>query len=82
MLEWIQTWPDWLQGCWFIYITFHDIIQWFLIVLFGFTTWGQKREKKRLEKLVEHIHQELHNHIKEDASFHAELGQDGMTEGE
>ncbi len=81
MIEWIQTWPDWLQSFWFVYITFHDFVQWGIIALVGLTAWGQRREKKRLEALVEHIHEELHAHIKEDASLHELLGQSGMTKG-
>ena len=81
MIEWIQTWPEWLQGLWFAYITFHDFIQWGIIALVGLTAWGQRREKKRLEALIEHIHEELHTHIEEDASLHEVLGQAGMTKG-
>jgi len=81
ILEWVQTWPDWLQGLWFAYITFHDVIQWIIIILFGLTTWGERRKKKKLEDLIDHIHKELHNHIEEDSSLHKILGQPGMTKG-
>ncbi len=82
MIEWIQSWPEWLQRIWFAYITFHDLVQWAFIALFGLTAWGQRREKKKLEDLIEHIHAELHSHIDEDSSFHQDLGQSGMTKGE
>jgi hypothetical protein len=82
MLEWVQTWPDWLQTVWFAYVTFHDLIQWAVIVLFGLTAWGQRHKKRQLEELIEHIHEELHKHIREDSSFHEDLGQSGMTRGE
>jgi len=82
MIEWIQSWPEWLQGVWFVYVTLHDFFQWGLIALFGITAWGQRREKKKLEVLVEHIHNELHAHIEEDSAFHQDLGQSGMTKGE
>lgn len=82
MIEWVQTWPDWLQAAWFFYVTFHDIIQWGVIALFGLTAWGQRREKKKLEALIEHIHEELHAHIEQDATFHENLGQPGMKKGE
>lgn len=82
MIEWLQTWPDWLQGVWFVYITFHDLLQWIVVAIFGLTVWGQRREKQKLEMLIEHIHTELHTHIEEDSSFHSDLGQAGMTKGE
>lgn len=81
MPEWFQSLPDWAQYSWFIYVTFHDIIQWIIIAIFGLTAWGQRRQKRQMEKMVDHIHDELHRHIREDANFHAELGQKGMTEG-
>lgn len=84
MLEWVKTWPDWLQALWFAYVTFHDIIQWGVLFLFGLTLWGKRKHKRDLEKLIEeldHIHAELHTHIAEDSNFHADLGQVGMTEG-
>ena len=67
---------------WFVYITFHDIIQWIFIFAVGLTAWGQRRKKKEVDKLLEHIHDELHKHIEEDSSFHKDLGQLGMTQGE
>lgn len=82
VLEWIGNWPEWLQGLWFVYITFHDVIQWVIMGLIGLTAWDQRRKKRAEEKLVEHIHQELHDHMIEDAAFHADLGQRGMAEGE
>lgn len=81
MLEWVSSWPDWLQSIWFAYVTFHDFIQWGVIGLFGLTAWGQRREKKRIEDLTRHIHEELHIHIEEDIKFHTTLGQEGMSKG-
>lgn len=81
MLEWVNSWPDWLQGLWFTYITFHDFIQWGVMAVLAHTAWGQRKKKKELEDLIEHIHDELHRHIDEDASFHEVLGQGGMTKG-
>lgn len=81
MLEWITTWPAWLQDIWVLYVTFHDFVQWAIVFALGYTAWGRRREKKVLEELVEHIHEELHLHIDEDASFHENLGQRGMTKG-
>ncbi len=82
MLEWVNSWPEWLQGVWFTYVTFHDLFQWAIIFAFGYTAWGQRQRKKDAEELVKHIHEELHRHIDEDASFHEDLGQIGMTKGE
>ncbi len=82
MLEWINNWPDWLQSLWFLYITFHDIIQWVVMGLIGLTAWDQRRKKRLEEELVAHIHQELHTHMAEDAVLHADLGQQGMAQGE
>ncbi len=88
MLEWLQTWPEWLQGLWFVYITFHDLIQWGILLIIGYTTWGQRKQKRELQELalllqeeLNHVHGELHGHIDEDASLHADLGQQGMKEG-
>ncbi len=82
MLEWMNSWPDWLQGIWFAYVTFHDLVQWVALAAFGYTVWGQRQKKKAMEELIEHIHNELHTHIAEDSSFHEDLGQAGMTRGE
>jgi len=89
MFEWLQTWPDWLQNFWFLYITFHDLIQWGIMLIIGYTAWGQRRQKKELQELalvlqkeLNHVHGELHIHMHEDASLHADLGQRGMRKGE
>jgi len=82
MLEWVNSWPEWLQGLWFAYVTFHDLIQWAIIFAFGYTAWGQRKKKKEMEELISHIHDELHQHIDEDSSFHEDLGQRGMSKGE
>ncbi len=80
-MHWLMLEGSWQHSTWFVYVTFHDLIQWCIIVLFGLTTWGERRQKKQLEKLIEHIHQELHTHIEEDSSLHESLGQSGMTKG-
>ena len=80
MLEWVNSWPDWLQGIWFAYITFHDFIQWGIMLLLARTAWGQQKKKRESEKLLKHIHKELHEHIIEDALFHKDLGQGSMSE--
>ena len=81
MVEWIEAWPGWLQGLWFTYITFHDLIQWVIMGVLAHTAWGERKKKKQTEELLEHIHKELHTHITEDALFHEDLGQRGMTQG-
>lgn len=81
MLEWLASFPDWVQSLWFIYVTFHDFIQWGIITAVGFTAWGQKRQRRKVEREVQHIHEELHKHIEEDSTLHKELGQDGMSKG-
>ena len=80
MLEWILQYPV-LSEVWFAYVTFHDLIQWAIMIVLAHTTWGQRKKKKQLEELIEHIHEELHTHIAEDSSFHEDLGQSGMTKG-
>ncbi len=81
LMHWLMQEGSWQHSAWFIYVTFHDPVQWGIIALVGLTAWGQRREKKRLEALVEHIHEELHAHIEEDSSLHESLGQSGMTKG-
>ena len=81
MLEWILQHPV-LSEVWFAYVTFHDFIQWGIMAVLAHTAWGQRKKKKVLEDLIEHIHEELHSHIEEDSSFHEDLGQRGMTKGE
>jgi len=66
MIEWLQTWPGWLQGFWLSYVTFHDIIQWAVMLFLARTTWGERRKKQEAEKLITHIHAELHQHVEED----------------
>ena len=82
MLEWVNSWPEWAQGIWFFYVTFHDFIQWAALLAVSYTAWGKRQENKKLEALLEHVHAELHQHIEEDSSFHRDLGQRGMTKGE
>ena len=84
MPTWIDSWPDWLATAWFFYVTFHDIVQWAVLALIGYTAWGKRKYKQELETLMlelQHVHSELHSHIHEDASFHEVLGQEGMTKG-
>jgi hypothetical protein len=81
MPEWVNIFPDWVKNTWFVYVTFHDLVQWCVMFFLARTAWGQRKKKKELEALVSHIHEELHQHIAEDSSFHAVLGQRGMTKG-
>ncbi len=81
MLEWVNSWPDWLQGVWFTYITFHDFVQWIIMAIIARSAWGLRKKKREQEQIIEHIHKELHQHIAEDSSFHEDLGQKGMTKG-
>lgn len=78
-----------LQELWFYYVTFHDPIQWAVMLLVGWTAWGQRKKKQELHDLaielqteLDHVHEELHVHMQEDAKLHRDLGQDGITEGE
>ncbi len=80
-MTWLMQEGSWQHSLWFVYVTFHDIIQWGIIVLFGLTAWGERIKKKKLEDLIEHIHEELHTHIEEDSSLHHSLGQTGITKG-
>ena len=89
LLEWFESLPSWVQGFWFAYVTFHDLIQWSIMVIIGYTTWGQRQHKKELQDLVGklrdellHVHEEVHNHIDEDATLHKDLGQVGITRGQ
>jgi len=88
-VDWMQSWPDWLQGAWFAYVTFHDLIQWGIMVIIGWTAWGQRKHERELQLLIEklsaelrHVHEEVHNHIDEDAQLHRNLGQFGISRGE
>lgn len=81
MPEWVNIFPDWVKNTWFIYVTFHDFVQWVVMALLAKTAWGLRKKKKEQEDLVAHIHEELHKHIEEDSSFHGDLGQHGMTKG-
>ncbi len=80
-IHWLMREGSWQHSTWFVYVTFHDLFQWGIIGLFGLTAWGERRKKKQLEKLIEHIHEELHTHIEEDSSLHRVLGQTEMTKG-
>ena len=81
MIEWFYNLPQWLQSTWFIYVTFHDFVQWGIIILIGYTAWGRRRQKTQMDDLIKHIHDELHQHIEEDASLHKDLGQSGISKG-
>ena len=81
LMTWLTQEGAWQHSLWFVYVTFHDIIQWVIIILFGLTAWGERRKKRKLEELIEHIHGELHTHIEEDSSLHQVLGQPGITKG-
>lgn len=81
-LELTKEYP-WLQGAWFIWVTFHDFVQWSVMFLLGFTVLKNKKNMKNMVKEeVAHIHEELHTHIDEDIELHEELGQPrGLSEG-
>ncbi len=81
MIEWIQTWPGWLQAFWLGYVTLHDFIQWGVMAVLAHTAWGERKKKRAVEDLLEHIHEELHDHMQEDALFHDSLGQGGIPKG-
>lgn len=81
MPEWFSHLPNWLVYLWLIYVTFHDLVQWGIITLISLFAWKYKKNKKEIEAELKHVHQELHEHIKQDAALHKELGQVGITEG-
>lgn len=88
MLDWILAHPV-LSEVWFVYVTFHDLVQWALMLAIGYTAWGQRRKAQEKHELalalkveLDHVHEELHNHMEEDAQLHAHLGQGGMRRGE
>ena len=89
MLDWILNHP-FLGELWFLYITFHDPFQWVVMTIIGYTAWGQRKQKRERDILIEelraelaHVHQEVHAHIEEDSALHEDLGQKGkMTPGE
>jgi len=49
MLEWVANWPEWAQSFWFMYVTFHDLVQWAVLFVIGLTAYGQRQKKKDLE---------------------------------
>ena len=65
-MEWIHTWPDWLQNFWFAYVTFHDLVQWAVMLFLARTAWGTRKKKRELEEILIHVHEELHHHVLED----------------
>jgi hypothetical protein len=79
--NWVDSLPEWLKNTWLIYVTTHDWVQWVIMAILAKTAWGQRQKKREVEELIAHIHEELHTHIEEDASFHTDLGQRGMTKG-
>jgi len=89
MLDWINNTVEWFTSpgttqhtVWWAYVTLHDFVQWSIMALLAKTAWGERKKKKELEGIIEHIHQELHFHMTEDSSFHEEvLGQLGMVKG-
>lgn len=89
-MHWLMTEGSWQHSLWFIYVTFHDLIQWALMAIIGLTAYGQRKHKQKLHDLViqleqelEHVHKEIHTHIEEDAALHEDLGQKGrMSRGE
>ena len=82
LLDLSKDYP-WVGSAWFIWVTFHDLVQWAVMALLGFTVLRQRRVMKDMvRKEVAHIHEELHKHIEEDIELHDELGQpQGLSEG-
>jgi len=78
----IEDYP-WLQVVWFIWVTFHDFVQWIIMGILGFTLLRNRRTMKDMVKEeLKHVHEELHQHIEEDIELHEELGQPrGLSEG-
>lgn len=89
-MQWLMTEGTWQHTVWFLYVTAHDLIMWIVMSIIGLTAWGQRRHKKELQELVvelreelEHVHEEIHTHMEEDAALHEDLGQSGrMSRGE
>lgn len=84
-MSWLMQPGSWQHTLWFFYVTFHDLAQWFIMGLIGLTAYGQRKHKKELQELVDvlykelnHVHDEVHEHIKQDFLLHKELGQDSM----
>lgn len=88
-MKWLMIEGSWQHSLWFVYVTFHDLIQWAIMGIIGLTAYGQRKHKRELQDLVtelraelEHVHCEIHNHMEEDAALHADLGQHGrMSQG-
>lgn len=89
-MKWLMTEGTVQHSLWFVYVTFHDLIQWSIMTIIGLSAYGQRKHKREIQDLVvelreelEHVHEEIHNHIDEDAALHADLGQHGrMSRGE
>lgn len=87
-MSWLMSEGTWQHSLWFAYVTFHDLIQWGIVSILGLTAWGQRKHKEKLQDFIvelkeelEHVHNEIHNHIDEDAALHAALGQEGRMSG-
>lgn len=83
LLDLSKDYP-WVGSVWFIWVTFHDVVQWAIMGFLGVTVLRQRRVMKDMvREEVQHIHEELHKHIEEDIELHGELGQSqGLSEGQ
>ena len=83
LLDLAKEYP-WASYAWFVWVTFHDLVQWTVMGFLGFTVLRQRRTMKDMvREEVAHIHQELHIHIEEDTELHGRLGQcKGLSEGQ
>ncbi len=82
LLDLSKDYP-WVGYAWFIWVTFHDPVQWAVMAFLGITVLRQRRTMRDMvREEVNHIHEELHNHMQEDIELHNELGQpSGLSEG-
>lgn len=72
LMKWLMVEGSLQHSIWFIYVTFHDLIQWGIMGIIGLTAYGQRKHKKELQQLVaelrdelEHVHDEIHIHLGE-----------------
>lgn len=72
MIEWLAVHPNW-EFLWFIYVTFHDPIQWLAMAALGASAWGQRSRRQRLERLVTALRAELEDHKESDLVVHSQI---------
>jgi hypothetical protein len=71
-MKWLMTEGSVQHSLWFLYVTFHDLIQWVIMGIIGLTAYGERKHKKELNVLItelreelEHVHDEIHIHLGE-----------------